>query len=253
MDGTFQGTQRLFGRFPNPPLNGKVVAMRKAIVIAAFASLAFVANADAAPIIFSGFDNGANSTDPRPNSNAAQGSFSLAVGSSNLITFESSPLGSFSSLTVAPGVVMSGNGEIRNSASGTPDRLFGYNTTSAGSRFVSMLGGDLTFTFASPISAFGAYFSGIQSQASQETITFSDGSSQTVNIPNTSMPDGGVAFVGFTDAGKQISSVQIHFTNDIVGLDDVQFANVPEPTSLAVFALIGIASALGGLRRKNRS
>lgn len=50
--------------------------------------------ARAVPIIFSGSDQGANSTDPRPNSNAAAAAFNAAaaaLGTNNLITFESAP------------------------------------------------------------------------------------------------------------------------------------------------------------------
>ncbi len=213
----------------------------------------------AAPIPFVGFDNGANDNSPRPNSNATQAAFSAAAGSTTLITFENETLGGFTNLTIAPGVTMTatpGLGSIVNTPQGSPDALYGYNTTAGGSHFVSMFGGDLTFNFSTPISNFGAYVTGIQSQASgQETLVFNDGSSETINLPNTLMPNGGASFVGFTDAGAQISSVTFHFLNDIVGVDDVQFgsgaaAAVPEPSMLALLGL-GIAG-LAGLRRWRR-
>lgn len=228
---------------------------RVTLLLAALALvLGGVGPAVAGPIVYSGFDNGANSTDPRPNSNAAKAAFDLAVGATSLITFETSPLGNFVNLVVGSGVTAD-SGEIRNTPSGSPDSLYGYNTTAGGSQFLSRFGGDLIFTFSTPIDAFGAYFSGIQSQASgQETITYTDGSTETVNIPNTSMPDGGVAFVGFSDVGKQIASVQLHFLNDIVGVDDVQYraGAVPEPGTLT---MLGMASAsfagyFGWRRRK---
>src|SRR5690242_16616401 len=119
---------------------------RLSLACAVVAALALVfgnaRHARAAPIVFSGLDIGANSTDPRPNSNAAAAAFDAAAGALggvNLINFESAPVGNFTSLTVAPGVTASGTDftgtnqqSIRNSPFGSPDRLFGYNTTSGG-------------------------------------------------------------------------------------------------------------------------
>lgn len=213
----------------------------------------FATVSNAALVIFSGVDPGANSTDPRPNSNAAAAAFDLAasaLGTNNIIDFESAPVGAFTNLTVAPGVTMNGSDvggspqTIRNSPFGTPDGLFGYNTTSGGSHFVSLFGGNLTFSFATPVDAFGAYISGVQLDG--ETITFSDGSTQVIPIPNPG-PTGGLEFLGFTDAGKMISSitanVQLASVGDIVGVDDVRYgvggaAAVPDSgTSVLLFGL----------------
>lgn len=213
-------------------------------------------------ITYIGSDEGANSTDPRPNSDAAAASFDAAaalLGTMNTITFESSPLGSFTNLSVAPGVSMNGidvNNSpqtILNAPYGTPDRLFGYNTTSGGSQFASLFGGTLTFTFASPIQAFGAYLSGIQFAG--ETITFDDGSSQTIDIPTLSS---GIAFVGFTDEGKNIVGVTIDVTGDIVGVDDVRYGPtgspaVPEPSTMAIGLLGSLAFLAYARRSRGRS
>jgi hypothetical protein len=215
--------------------------------------------ASAGPIVFSGTDPGANDTDPRPNSIAAAASFDAAVlalsQTDNIITFESATLGAFTSLTVAPGVTLTGSDvgdgpqTIVNAPTGSPDSLFGYNTTASGSRFASFFGGTMTFTFATPVDAWGAYFTGVQ--LGGETITFNDGSSQTVGIPNVGS---GAEFVGFTDAGQSISSITINVGGDIVGMDDVRYSgpgsgsSVPEP---ATFGLFGIALAgIGILRRR---
>ncbi len=217
-------------------------------------------NAKANIVIFSGGDPGANSTDPRPNSNSTAASFDAATGPNSLITFESAPLGSFTNLTVAPGVTINGTSlggdpqTIVNTPFATPDSLFGYNTTAGGSQFVQLLGGTLTFSFATPIDAFGAYFTGVQEGG--EIITFSDGSSQ--SIPLISLGDeGGVEFLGFTDFGKSIASVTINVSNDIVGVDDVRYltaaiAPVPEPSTWGLLATVFVAMVLG-LRRKQRN
>ncbi len=217
-------------------------------------------SAYAAPIVFTGTDVGANSGDPRPNSDAAAASFAVAaalIGSSTLLTFETAPLGSFSHVVIAAGVTMEGDegAAVENSPISTPDGLFGYNTTSGGSQFVSPVGA-LTFNFTTPIQAFGVYLSGVQFDT--ETITFNDGAPQTVNIKNLGI--GGVQFVGFTNP-LAFSSVTINplsdSLNDVVGVDDLRFATsatngspVPEPASLTLLAL-GLAG-IGARRWRQR-
>jgi hypothetical protein len=137
--------------------------------------------------------------------------------------------------------------------------LDGYNTTPSGANFVEMQGGTLTFTFASPIQAFGAYFSGVQNFTT-DTVNFSDGTSQVLDIPEdgTSSSIGALDFVGFTDAGASISSVTINAGSfaagyDDIGVDDVLFGPVttpvPEPFTLSLFGA-GLAGAAALRRRK---
>jgi len=108
-----------------------------------------------------------------------------------------------------------------------------------------MMGGSVTFTFATPTQFFGAFLSGVQN-FTQDTITFSDGSSQTIDVPEagTSSSIGELVFVGFTDAGKSISSVTVNAgTNafDDIGVDDVRYqsatSTVPEPGSMALLLI----------------
>jgi hypothetical protein len=229
-------------------------------LVALVASLALLCSpASAAVVVFSGVDVGAGSANPRPNSDSAAASFDVAasaLGSLSLIDFESAPLGSFSNLLVAPGVTINGtdhsgnNQTILNAPYNTPDRLYGYNVTSGGSQFASLYGGSLTFSFADPTSAFGTYYSGGQLSTAQ--LQFSDGSSQTVAIPNAS---GGIVFIGFTDVGKFISSVTVSGINDIVAVDDVRYIGgpvVPEPSTFIIWSLLGAVGITIGWRRRRR-
>jgi hypothetical protein len=231
--------------------------------------MATVANASV--VTFTGGDSGANSTDPRPTSNATATSFDAAasaLGTISLITFESAPVGTYTSLNIASGVTLTGTDftgsssgqSIRNSPFGSPDSLFGYNTTSGGANFAFINGGFLTFSFTNPIVAFGAYLSGLQ--LDNETVTFNDGTSQSITIPNLGS---GVEFVGFTDAGKLISSVKIDTTSasspagDFVAVDDLRYVGgggvsaVPLPAALPLFATGLGALGLLGWRRKRKA
>jgi PEP-CTERM motif len=203
--------------------------------------------------IYSGFDSGSGSTATNTNSDAAALAFDTAAGALPIITFESAPLGSFSILTVAPGVTLTGADVFASDqtiidTSLCAAALCGYNITPSGSQWASAFGGSLTFTFSSPISAFGAYFTGVQ--VGGINISFYDGSFQSIAIPIGG--SGGTAFVGFTDTSASISSVTVNALNDIIGVDDVRYsggAAVPEPGSILLLGG-GLLSAAGMLRRK---
>jgi hypothetical protein len=228
--------------------------------------------ASASIITFTGEDIVSTTTSPHPNSAAAAASFAAAaglIGTVSTITFESAPLGSFSSLTAASGVTVTGtdingnNQTIRNT-SNSPSfpTLDGFNTTPGGASFIEVQAGTVTFSFATPTQFFGAYFTGVQNFFSGEDITFSDGTSELISIPETGTSGsvGAVDFVGFTDAGKSISSITLNAGNantgaDYIGIDDVSYqsaavnSTVPEPDSIALM-LTGCLGLAAGIRRR---
>ena len=228
-------------------------------------------SAFASPITYSGQDIVSTTSSPTPNSNAAAASFAAAaagLGTVSTINFESAPLGSFSNLAIASGVSVSGsdvggnNQTIRNTTNfPLAPTLDGFNTTPGGANFVEMQGGTLTFTFTTPTQFFGAYFTGVQNFFG-DYVTFSDGTTQVINVPDAGTSDsvGAVDFVGFTDAGKSISSVTINAGSyeegyDDIGVDDVSYqsapstAPTPEPGSI-ILLLTGGLGVAGAVRRR---
>jgi hypothetical protein len=232
--------------------------------------------ASASVITFVGQDNVATTTSAHPTSAAAAASFATAAagfGTVSTITFESAPLGAFSSLLAAPGVTITGsdvtssNQTIRDTSNfPAGPTLDGFNTTPGGANFLEMQGGTVTFTFTNPTQFFGAYFSGIQSAVFfADTITFSDGTSESISIPGVGTSDsvGALDFVGFTDAGKSITSITINAGIpgdaaagfDDIGVDDVSYesaastSTVPEPDSIALM-LTGCLGLTAGIRRR---
>jgi len=169
---------------------------------------------------------------------------------------------------VASGVSLSGtdasgsNQTIRDTSDfPSAPTLDGFNTTPSGANFLEKQGGTATFTFSTPVQFFGAYFTGVQNFFT-DYITFSDGTTQTIYLPEsgTSGSVGAVDFVGFTDAGKSISSVTINAGSyeagyDDIGVDDVSYesapstAPTPEPDSI-ILMLTGGLGVAGAIRRR---
>jgi hypothetical protein len=211
-----------------------------------------------APITFYGADL-AGPSEPRPNADAAAAAFDALLASSSLITFEELPVGNFGTLEVLSGVTVtltntdaSVGAGIANVDAHLPDAR-GYNTTPGGQNhlrvvppFSSFLGGTVTYSFASPIDAFGTYLTDTDAPLPGPiTVTFFDGTHRVLSVPKPAV--GGASFFGFTDSGSAISSVSFHtgptdLFRDVWGMDDVRFRTagsvaVPE---LGTMLLVGI-------------
>jgi hypothetical protein len=224
--------------------------------LAAAMALGAATAGQAAVTTFSGFDLGAANVGP--NSIAAATAFNAAVGASSLIDFESLAGGSDTNgASPAPGVTLTSVGWNIQASTTCGGPLCGDNTTPAGAKFAysnSSLA-TLTFTFTTPISAFGAFFGGLQTDTS--TLQFDDGSAHSIFLPvDASL--GGFAFVGFNDPGASITSVTVDVPFDLISVDDVSYAHgvggvksgAPEPAAWAMM-LTGFAG-LGAMARRRR-
>lgn len=221
--------------------------------------------------LYQGFDAGRELGQSRPNSDAAAANFdsnAAVLGTVNLIDFENSAPGSYSTLTIAPGVTATwlNPNPYYQSISQSTYSLTGYNTTSGGSNFLTVgpenpfAPVSVTLSFANPIQAWGAYFTGVQGAIGKYLVQFSDGTSQSLSLAEDDF--GGVQFLGFTASGKSISSITIMGQpnsagqmGDIIGLDDIRYVSAPsdptqsvaEPTfvlSLLGFGTVGASSLL---------
>jgi hypothetical protein len=219
--------------------------------------------ASASVVTYSASDDGAPTTGPFTNSDAAATSFLSAASSlapTSTITFEDQPDGYNAIFTAAPGVTVALTGPIFGSgfsgiSNTTLGNLYGFNITPGGSNWLGFPYGSATFSFASPTHAFGFYLTGVQTNLTSNIgVLFSDGTNQSLSAPIN--VDGGAAFFGFTDAGKSISSIVIsNAGNDAWGIDNVSFNStsnaVPEPSEFGLFGF-GLLAMGFLLRRRAR-
>jgi hypothetical protein len=225
----------------------------QALLLVIILAPALIPSADATLIVFQGNDPGAGPTDPRPNSDAARASFDAAAaafGSISNLDFENLPAGNFINgpvdlgmgVTFSTSAIFSGIRDFDSYPNG------GYNTTPGGTKYLDYLAEVLSvglFTFARPIEAFGAYFTGIGTFPPAEVfVEFNDGSFHSFELERHST--GGVQFFGFMGLAHPISAVVIverFGVDDVFGIDDVRFvATVSEPPAwlLIGFGLLGL-------------
>lgn len=197
---------------------------------------------------------------------SAQSSFITAagaLGTLNTITFEDQPVGFNANFSAAPGVTVALNtpnfgAGFSGISNTTVGNLYGFNTTSGGSRWLGFTMGSATFHFADPTHSFGMYMTGLQTVLTTAlTVNFTDQQSEVLTSPvNT---NGGAQYFGFTDPGASISSITItDLSNDAWGIDDVTYNDspvdpVPEPGTLMLLGAGFLGLAVFGKRSKTRN
>jgi hypothetical protein len=216
--------------------------------------------------VYQGLDPDVTVGSTLTSSNTAQGNYFTAaspLGAYHLITFESAPLGNFTSLNLGGGVTLALSNAntlafhspgINNS---TNEPYFGFNTTPGGANFLRFVTNyiktgasttaDATFSFATPVNSFGGYFTGLAGGGDTVTLNFTNGLSETFNLALSNTPSCNPAcaeFFGFTDSGSQVSSIDLSmaYTNItgpdgfayFIGVDDVQYTSTPEPSTLTL-------------------
>jgi hypothetical protein len=212
---------------------------------------------------YSAQDDGAPTTGPWPNSSAEETTFlsaASAFGPTRTETFEE--------LTPGTGggggtFAITGGSVVLDTAYSPPyggvvsgntnGNLYGFNVTPGGANWLGIADGSATFDFTKPTNSFGFWTTGVQSVfTSALTVTFSDGASQTLDLPIN--VNGGASYFGFTDT-TAISSVTItNISDDAWGIDDVSFnfSAVPEPAEWALM-LAGFAGLGLALRTRRRT
>jgi hypothetical protein len=237
-------------------INKKGVLAACALLAASFAA---PAAANAAVVIYSGYDSAATGPSDKPNSDAARAGFLNAI--SRLPDVFTNAFETGSTGRVATSYDLGGGATLAStSPAGHPltirttaacgFNICGGNTTTGGGNFAYMMAGEVVFDFATPIQAFGAFFNGVQ--FSNFKLAFNDGSVQQVPVPGQL----GAAFVGFTDFDHDITQIRFAAPQDFVAIDDVTFAwnttsaAVPEPAAWALMiAGFGLSGAALRARR----
>ena len=142
------------------------------------------------------------------------------------------------------------------------DQYLGYNVGGDKQHFevAPTLGtspATLTFISTTPFDAFGFYLTGFGNvQSTSMSVEFTDASGR-VSAPMSvkGSPDGGALFFGVFDPGASIMQFEIQVKSsvpterDVFGISDIRFATVPEPASVVLLVVGGLA-ALGTWRAR---
>ena len=236
-----------------------------AVSCAAAVCSLFAASATATPMTYSGVDVD-GSGGAHPNAHTAAANFDAALATqgqgTDVLTFDDVAPGAFSTTTI-DGTTLAFAGQDPSSGISNNNSNPWSTFATSGNQYLFMLtptgagpfDTSLTYTFANHTDAFGAYLTGLGTDA---TFTYSyDAGTQTLTVDATGagLGTGATQVYGFTDFGNSFSTLvmNLHATpgggSYGVGVDDVTTAT-PEPAPLSLLGL-GLAGALGRrFRRK---
>ncbi|WP_148074391.1 hypothetical protein [Bythopirellula goksoeyrii] len=193
-----------------------------AVVGAALGLGSFSDGVHAAPVVYSGSDNGSTSLVGSPNSSAAAAAFDLTTGALAMLDFETAlPAG----VTISGGTIGDADDVCATA------NLHCYATSP-----VNVLRNNgTTIQFSDPINAVGAYFTGWQIDGQEMLIRYANGEEAAIEMPPGNFA-GGTIFFGFIDNGASITRITYVAGNpnntDAVGIDDIRYGVViPEPSS----------------------
>jgi len=218
---------------------GCFTEMKKLILIALLACLPATSQAT---LIFFGEDLAPSTS--KANSEQANTDFSASLIAAGTEDFESFSSGQSGPLTIDFGIAgtatLSGNGEIRNSPGYGRFATSGTNYWNTNNNF--------TIEFSNAISAFGFYGTDIGDINGQITLEFLSGATTNITVDSSlNAPNGSLLFWGIIDNVNPFTKITFGTTNssDVFGFDDMTIAvasqvvtnPIPEPTTLAVFAL----------------
>jgi len=185
------------------------------------------------------------------------------------LTFEDAALGPFTTTTVdGVGLTFANQSTAAGISNANPSSVSTWNTTAAGSNYVfdetkaSANAGDtvsdsLTFSFGDPTDAFGAYITGLGTDATFDYSYDPGTGAVTLNATGDALGFNVAQFFGFTDFGHPFTSLTMNLSavtpqaNFVyaIGVDDVSVA-APEPATLTLLGL-GLAG-LGRMRFRRK-
>jgi len=191
-------------------------------------------------------------------------SFEAAAGPTTLNTFESfasgTPITTLPGITSVSGLDSGGTpvGVFVTSDTDLPFAMFTPGTLPSETNFLSndlssptFATGSITFTLASPATAIGAFVADGAPLGDFSIEVFNGTTSLgTITVGPRTLPDSFVGVVS-TEAFTSARFFSVN-TSDSWGLDNLEFSAatpaVPEPSSLAVFATLGVLGLVGARR-----